>query len=82
MVRKASLGSAGSQKRTFLYSRARRSCVSVLLTKPFQVLGKMRVKIGNNTMMKFVEPTINRESLGSGPDPDLEYLSLVVLDPV
>lgn len=42
----------------------------------------MRVKIGNNTMMKFVEPTINRESRGSGPDPDLEYLSLVVLDPV
>ena len=33
-------------------------------------------------MMKFVEPAINSESHGSGPDPDLECLSLVVLDPV
>lgn len=36
----------------------------------------------NDTVMKFVEPAINRESCGSGPDPDTEYLTLVVLDPV
>ena len=65
LVRKASLGSAGIQKRTFLYSRARRSwrsCGSVLLTKPFQVLGKMRVKIGKNIMMKFDYLKINTQS--------------------
>lgn len=39
----------------------------------------MIVKIGNNTMLGVVEPIINQESSGSGPEFNLGCLRSVVL---
>lgn len=49
---------------------------------PYQTIpgpGKMIVKIGNNTMLGVVEPIINQESSGSGPEFNLGCLRSVFL---